>query len=316
MGAPSIVLCSKSDQHIKHVEDACKSFADLTKIDNEQDVLTAIKYQVTDVFLYYVFEIEYYNIDFVRRVHSLAPNVMIAVLTETPLLDNDRENAIIEAGAYDVIAIPMNIERFSAKLKNILKLTTQINELTEISNTDALTGVASRYRFNNVLRTECDRALRNLDMMSLIMLDIDYFKSYNDLYGHLEGDTALVKVATAIKQSVRRPGDLVARFGGEEFIVILPSTNMLGTRAVIERIQSEIAALEIQHIVSDVNDYLTVSIGSVTVSYDQTLIYTPQLALNLLNYVDKALYAAKEHRNTYVQREIFYADHATEFEKA
>lgn len=134
--------------------------------------------------------------------------------------------------------------------------------LIELSYRDGLTGVSNRRQFDNRLAEEWRRCSRRASPLSLIMVDIDYFKLYNDTYGHLGGDECLRKVAGCIENSAqRRAGDLVARYGGEEFVVLLPDTGTSGAYRVAETIRKGVEALSLPHAASLVHAHVTVSLG-------------------------------------------------------
>lgn len=155
---------------------------------------------------------------------------------------------------------------------------------------DSLTGIANRRRFDEVLRTEWQRQAREKMPISLILCDIDYFKLYNDTYGHLAGDACLQQVARAIAACARRSADVVARYGGEEFAAILPDTDAWGANTVAERIREQVAALELPHEKSLVSAYVTLSMGIATTVPPAHL----PCATTLIDAADTALYRAKE----------------------
>ena len=126
---------------------------------------------------------------------------------------------------------------------------------------DGLTKIPNRRKFNQKIKNEWRRLSRSQEKLSVIMIDIDYFKPYNDLYGHQEGDQTLKYIAEEIARFMRRPGDFVARYGGEEFVVVLPETDKQGAIKVGETIRAAIEDLEIPHQDSSVSDYVTVSLG-------------------------------------------------------
>lgn len=166
-------------------------------------------------------------------------------------------------------------------------------QLEALSTIDGLTGVANRRYFDGYLEKEWTRSLRSGRPLSLIMCDIDFFKGYNDTYGHLEGDECLRKVAGALNKMIKRPGDLVARFGGEEFVVVLPETDLDGAVQVAELLRSKIEELKIEHKKSRINNYLTISLGVSTVVPD-----SESSSIELISLADTALYQAKkEGRN-------------------
>lgn len=169
------------------------------------------------------------------------------------------------------------------------------NERLEIlSSLDGLTGLFNRRYFDDNLLKEWKQALRAGSSLSLLIVDIDHFKNFNDYYGHLEGDDCLRKVAQALYEALLRPIDIVARYGGEEFTAILPNTDVEGAEMVAKRMMDNVALLNIPHPASPVSEIITVSIGATT------MIPTNDLAAtSLLDYADKALYEAKETgRNT------------------
>lgn len=160
-------------------------------------------------------------------------------------------------------------------------------QLEAISLTDSLTGLANRRHFDQHLENEWARSVRQGSSISLLMIDIDRFKPYNDLYGHLQGDKCLKQVAHALDSVLKRPTDLVARYGGEEFAVILSDCSEPET--IAEQCRAAVEALSIPHPSSDISDFVTVSIGVNTVNPHQGL--SPKL---LAGHADQALYRAKE----------------------
>jgi len=156
------------------------------------------------------------------------------------------------------------------------------------ASTDGLTGIANRRSFDYALEHEWRRHQRTGLPISLLLIDVDFFKDYNDLCGHLAGDDCLRSLAQVIQACIHRPGDLVARYGGEEFAVILSSTNEAGTNAVAENVRLGIRALEIPHPRSAVSPHVTISIGMVTAVPGREDSY-----VDLLHEADVALYCAK-----------------------
>lgn len=161
------------------------------------------------------------------------------------------------------------------------------SKLVQISTIDGLTQIANRRFFDERLGIEWGRAKREQKELSLLLLDIDYFKQYNDVYGHIEGDECLKAVAAAIQDCVYRPADFVARFGGEEFTVILPDTSFEGAIHIAETIREKVESLKIQNCGSIAFEYVTISIGVVTKEAMHTTIK------EFIECADKALYKAK-----------------------
>jgi diguanylate cyclase (GGDEF)-like protein/PAS domain S-box-containing protein len=162
------------------------------------------------------------------------------------------------------------------------------NKLRILSDLDGLTGLHNRRAFDETFLKEWHRAVRESSPLSLVMIDIDCFKKYNDCYGHLEGDACIQQVAQILKGCVRRAADFPARYGGEEFVVILPDTDDSGARGVANRIREEVQALAIPHDMSEVTPVVTVSIGFSTVAPRLDI-----LPASLIELADKGLYQAK-----------------------
>ena len=162
------------------------------------------------------------------------------------------------------------------------------SELQRLSSLDGLTGIANRRIFDERLENEWQRGIRDHEPITLMMIDIDYFKAYNDCYGHQGGDQTLQKVAHALRSTAMRPADLVARYGGEEFGIILPNTAFHGAESLAERLLTNIRALQIPHSGSKAAAIVTVTVGALTqIPSAQT---PPSLMIQL---ADKALYTAK-----------------------
>ena len=160
--------------------------------------------------------------------------------------------------------------------------------LQRLMNSDGLTGLSNRRHFDEYLELEWRRAMREQSQLSLLMIDVDYFKAYNDTFGHLAGDEALRRVAEAIRGSCSRPTDLPARYGGEEFALVLPSTSPGGARLIAEKLRHMVRALDIPHTSPNADSRLSVSIGLAT---QTPAIGTP--CRQLILAADKGLYMAK-----------------------
>lgn len=175
-------------------------------------------------------------------------------------------------------------------------------ELSRLATIDGLTQIANRRHFNLYLEQEWQRCLREQTYLSLVLCDVDYFKPYNDHYGHQAGDDCLVQIAQTLSQSARRSTDLVARYGGEEFALVLPNTDLEGALRVIRTIQAAVYDLNILHLASTIGDRITISFGVVT------LIPCPSHRLDdFLSGADQSLYQAKQAgRNTYCVHELSY----------
>jgi len=162
-------------------------------------------------------------------------------------------------------------------------------ELEKLVNVDGLTQVGNRRCFDERMQIEWDRLCRDSQPLSLILFDIDYFKRYNDCYGHQMGDDCLTAIAQTVKHALARPADVIARYGGEEFVVILPNTDVKGAFMVAEKIRLEVTNLDIPHQKSDISDIVTISLGVASV-----LPNSMQEPAILIKQADIALYQAKQ----------------------
>ena len=177
--------------------------------------------------------------------------------------------------------------------------------LRNLLSTDSLTGIANRRRFDDALAREWRRCRRGGLPVSLLMIDVDHFKAYNDQFGHQQGDECLRRVAQLLGEGIRRPGDLVARYGGEEFLCMLPETNMAGALAVANKLAAVVRQADIHHPRSPAGARLTISIGAATA---KDLSGEPDA---LMAYADKLLYAAKAAGRNQVKVGQLGAGHRT-----
>ncbi len=188
------------------------------------------------------------------------------------------------SGLHDLFTLG---ETFNSMIEQIRH---DMNEMERHSHIDGLTGLANRRYFEQRLQEEWSRATRKQWPISILFIDIDYFKRYNDHYGHLQGDDCLRRVAEAIQHAVKRDIDVAARYGGEEFIIMLPETDLRGAEQVAKELQQAIRKLHIEHPDSNVEPFITLSIGIAS-----HIPRFPEKAEELLHNADMALYQAKEN---------------------
>jgi len=210
-------------------------------------------------------------------------------------------------GAADFIAKPVSAPLLVARVETQLRVKRMSDELRRIATVDVLTGVANRRRFDDALDQEWRRSRRSNDPLALLMIDVDHFKLFNDRYGHQAGDTCLRSVAQALCDTSLRPADLVARYGGEAFAVLLPQTPRGGAGHVAQAVLERVAALAIAHVTSPTAPQITVSVGIGCYDRDspnwQPLAADSRSAdraggyptsVDLVKAADQALYAAKD----------------------
>lgn len=189
---------------------------------------------------------------------------------------------------------------FRALQESQRKLAEANKALEKLTALDGLTGIANRRRFDQELKSSWSRSIRQSTSLSLIMIDIDFFKLYNDYYGHQQGDECLKQVALILNMTATRETDLVARYGGEEFGVILPETGLKGALELAENMRNNIDELKMEHKDSKISDHVTISLGVATAIPEQET--KPEL---LVSAADQALYKAKEEgRNQVKHSEI------------
>ncbi|EIJ41982.1 diguanylate cyclase (GGDEF) domain-containing protein [Beggiatoa alba B18LD] len=203
-------------------------------------------------------------------------------------------------GGVDYITKPFHVDEVLARvrthltIRHLQKRLEQANqELYRQATLDGLTQIANRRRFDDYLKQTWQQMVYQHKSMALILADIDYFKAYNDTYGHLQGDDCLKQVAQSIESAVHRSTDLVARYGGEEFAVILPDTEKTGALHIAKQIQAKLQTLALPHSKSSVSQLLTLSIGVASI-LPQGDSANPNTGVNLLiQKTDNALYQAK-----------------------
>ena len=222
------------------------------------------------------------------RLKAQAETTNIPIIFVTSLGDSMAEVRGFELGAVDYINKPVSPPVVRIRVRNQIELKKAKDALAHLVVTDGLTGVFNRRHFDNVLHLECQRLSRSNGVLSLVLFDVDFFKCFNDTYGHLAGDDCLRSIGKAILHALKRTSDIGARYGGEEFACILPETDSSGACKVAETLRQEIAALAIPHAKSTSAPYVTASFGVVTCSCMQGV--TPS---QLITLADRQLYAAK-----------------------
>jgi diguanylate cyclase (GGDEF)-like protein len=229
------------------------------------------------------------------------------ILIITALEDRESVDRAYEVGASDYVTKPIHWAVLRQRVRRLLdqanlhrqlesanqQLAVVVQELRRLVSIDGLTQVANRRCLDEYLEQECKRSQREQIPLSLVLCDIDFFKNYNDNYGHQEGDRCLQEIAQAICKSTNRPADLVARYGGEEFAIILPNTDAEGAMNVAIQATEIVRSLQLPHNHSKVANHMTISCGVSTLMPSQGF-----EVIHLLKSADRALYLAKaEGRN-------------------
>ena len=212
----------------------------------------------------------------------------IPVVFVTGLSGSDSEEAGLTLGAADYISKPFNAATVKLRVCNQMKILNQMRLIEQISMVDQLTSIPNRRGFDNRMGMEWVRAAREKSFISVLLLDVDKFKVFNDTYGHQQGDAVLCAVASVLSGSISRPADYAARWGGEEFIVLLPDTGLSDALAIAERIRRNVSEMSVP-CADGSETKVTVSIGVKTQSPSRDSMHD-----HFISDADKALYRAKE----------------------
>ncbi len=277
---------------------------DIVTAHNGKEAITAFKSENPDIILMDVMMPEMDGYEAARHIKKLVGNRWVPLIFLTAMTEAEDLAEGIDAGGDDYLAKPVNKVILTAKIKamsRIAAMQKELFELTEklesankkleaLSKTDPLTKIPNKRHFSETFEKEWGRAIRNKTSLALLLIDIDFFKKYNDHYGHMQGDWCLKSVAQGLAETLRRPADFIARFGGEEFIAILPENNTEQGKQVAENMVEHIRSLNIPHVLSETASCVTVSIGVSSV-----IPTTDAKPDDLISKADEALYHTKQH---------------------
>ena len=223
----------------------------------------------------------------ISQLKAISETKEIPVIFISGLSSGEDEEKGLALDAADYISKPFRNSIVKLRVRNQIKIVNAMRTIEHLSNTDSLTGIANRRRFNERLYLEWNHAIRDGSELSLILADVDHFKRYNDTYGHLKGDAALQIIANALAKTIKRTIDMIARWGGEEFAVLLPQTSLDGALVISEQLR---ASVENQAIpCSTKGRNLTISLGVSSIR--------PSMCSTIDGFIaktDQALYKAKD----------------------
>jgi len=253
-----------------------------------------------------------------RQIRGNARFQDIPVVMVTAKAEEIDLKSAFDAGAVDYVTKPIKKIEFLTRIRSVLRLKHETDkrkarerdlvEMTQkldkanqrleyLSYMDELTDIANRRYFEEHFDQEWKRAGRYSKHLSLIMIDIDLFKKYNDTYGHKEGDVCLRKVATALTHTLKRPGDFVARYGGEEFVAVLPDTDLTGATVIAESMRSDVRSLGIKHNGNPAFGKVTISLGVASTIPESGKMTSETLVIE----ADRAMYRAKQNGRNRVE---------------
>ena len=238
--------------------------------------------------------------DVCKRIKNNEQTKNIPIIFITGRTSQEDEEYGLNLGAIDYITKPFNKAIVKLRIKNYLNLKIKNDMLEKLSMYDALTNIRNRRYFDETFEKTFSEIKRDKKSLAVLMIDIDFFKPYNDNYGHGQGDETLRKVAKALEKTIKRASDFVARYGGEEFVILLKDINKDGVEAVANNLLNAIRELKITHEFSKIENYVTVSIG---VSYYNSS--SDITKLELLLKADETLYNVKNSgRNNFAILEV------------
>ena len=271
----------------------------ITACDGEQGILKFLEHKPDLVLL----DVNMPNMDGYQCAHHIRKNcqqgnLWIPIIFLSAEVTDDAIVRGIDSGGDDYLLKPITLKVLSAKLRAMARIANMRKELEDasahlkrLSLVDGLTQLYNRRHFDEALELEWSRSNRSKAPLSLILCDIDHFKAFNDNYGHVAGDDALVKASKTIIETLKRPSDMPARYGGEEFAVILPDTPTVGAMIVAEQLRTAMNTLTIPHAFSNAANIVTMSIGVSTYYPNQT----KASYVELVESADRGLYRAKKN---------------------
>ncbi len=284
----TILIVDDDPMNIDIIAEILGKHHDILFATNGKDAMKIALSEVPDLIILDVLmsEMDGYEVCKKLKANTIISDIPVIFITGLSNVADERKG--LEVGAVDYITKPISPPIVNMRINNHMKLTRALKKLSELSRTDGLTNLANRRYMDERLEKECLGMRKPESPLSFILIDIDYFKQFNDTYGHLAGDGCLIEVARTISQTANRSTDLVARYGGEEFCCILQNTGNERALKLAERIRANVLAQKIRNEDSDVNEFLTLSLGVATILPNGN--FTPD---EVITIADENLYTAK-----------------------
>jgi diguanylate cyclase (GGDEF)-like protein len=259
---------------------------------NAKQALIMVKESLPDLILLDVELPDIRGLEVCELLKKSATTEHIPILFITSHTEVGFEEKVFLAGGADYIGKPLNPSVVAARVQTHIDYHRAIKRLENLAHTDGLTGLANRRRFDNQLCIELKRSRREMLPLTVVLIDIDEFKKYNDHFGHIEGDECIKAIATVLMDAVRRPADIAARYGGDELALILPDTDAQGAYELLINLQASIAKLSIKHAPEAKYDKVTISMGYSTLIPKQ-IVSNEADDFVIVKAADYALYEAK-----------------------
>jgi diguanylate cyclase (GGDEF)-like protein len=296
----TILIVDDDKINRKMLKELLQEQAKIVFAKNGKQAVELARKHVPDLILLDVIMPDLSGFDVIEVLKNNPKTMSISVIFVTGLANDDDEERGFNLGGCDYIYKPFKSNIVIARVMMHLELIRQRKMLNEIAHIDALTGVSNRRKMDLVLQDEVTASKQENTTLLVAIIDIDYFKQYNDNYGHGAGDVALRQVGQALREIFLRPRDFVARYGGEEFVVILPDCDLAGAEIMLGNIAQSINDKMINHEFSSVSPYLTVSIGAVVVKSSES-----SVVASIMKQADTLLYKAKNNgRNQWCIAEL------------
>jgi diguanylate cyclase (GGDEF)-like protein len=297
----TILIVDDDKINRKMLKELLQEQAKIVFAKNGEQAKELARKHVPDLILLDVVMPDLSGFDVIETLKNDPITMNISVIFITGLANDDDEERGFNLGGCDYIYKPFKSNIVIARVMMHLELIRQRKMLNEIAHIDALTGVNNRRKMDIVLEDEVEANKRENTTLLVAIIDIDYFKQYNDNYGHGAGDVALRQVGQALRELFLRPRDFVARYGGEEFVIILPDCDKAGAEIMLDNITQSIKDKMIKHEYSSIAQQLTVSIGAVVVKSSES-----SVVASIMKQADTLLYQAKNNgRNQWRIAEMF-----------
>jgi diguanylate cyclase (GGDEF)-like protein len=304
------IILTKIQQSILIVDDTLKNIQVLGKIlrnqgyhifiaQNGMQAIESAKTNIPDLILLDVMMPGISGFETCKQLKTINKVKDIPIIFITAQVEDNDVIKGFEVGAVDYITKPFNLAILLARTKTHLTLHQQTKQLYSLANLDGLTMIANRRRLNKCLLDEWQNSFLEQIPLSLLILDIDYFKNYNDNYGHLAGDDTLKSIAKVLNNICNHKNMLVARYGGEEFVIVLTNTNVDKAQEIANYICKAIFAINIEHKYSEIEKVVTISVGGATIIPNENDNLT-----KFLSTVDKQLFEAKKNGRNQVRYKI------------
>jgi diguanylate cyclase (GGDEF)-like protein len=288
-GKPLLLVVDDEPSNILTLYEILKPFYEVCMATSGRDALQFCESNQPDLVLLDVMMPDLSGYEVCRQLKANEATREVPVLFVTAQSDPDDEAHALDEGAVDFISKPVHDKVVLARVRTQLTIKMQAERLRSLAMIDGLTGVANRRQIDATLVREWRHCMRSRSPLAVLLIDVDYFKRYNDHYGHLAGDACLQAISGALEANVRRPHDLVGRFGGEEFVCVLPETPVEGAEQRANVLVEAVRALCIPHERSDASKVVTVSVGAAV-----TVPVRTDDPDSLIAAADTQLYAAKQ----------------------